>query len=49
MDYLQPERLLSLLMGEKAKEYIAQAGHKALTVIRLNPLKAKSENILSLL
>ncbi|MCD6320146.1 MAG: RsmB/NOP family class I SAM-dependent RNA methyltransferase [Candidatus Desulfofervidaceae bacterium] len=50
MDYLQPETLLSLLMGEEAtKTYLAQAGRRILTAIRLNPLKARPEDILHFL
>jgi len=50
MDYLRPEILLSLLMGEEAaKTYLAQAGRRALTAIRLNPLKAQPKDILHFL
>ncbi len=48
-DYLQPESLLTLLMGEKAAAYITQAGKKKTTYIRLNPLKANPEDIISIL
>jgi len=48
-DYLSPEKLLSLLMGEKAKVYLSQAGQRLNTVIRLNPFKAHPEDIIAFL